>query len=286
MTENVCNSFEIFLSQSEIVHKNAFIVPVCERIEEIYTPVYVQEDNIMKKLVIFSGAGISQESGLPTFRGDGGIWDRIDAEKVADWSSWYCRRYSDYKERRQAVLDFFNPIRRMILDCEPNEAHRIIASLEDRYEVTVVTQNGDDLHERAGSSKVIHLHGEALKNTSTLNPYKPLGIDPSNPDIKIGDRAPDGSQIRPYVIFFNEDIDRKLWRNAVNAIKEADIMVVVGCSLKVHPAADMIAYLREDAILIVIDPSKPTLTCRYLYAYLPLKAVEGMKILETFLKEL
>ena len=88
------------------------------------------------------------------------------------------------------------------------------------------------MHERAGSSNVIHLHGEALKNTSTLNPYKPLGIDPSNPDIKIGDRAPDGSQIRPYVIFFNEDIDRKLWRNAVNAIKEADIMVVVGCSLK------------------------------------------------------
>ena len=113
----------------------------------------------MKKLVIFSGAGISQESGLPTFRGEGGIWEDIDAEKVADWKAWYCGRRSDCRERRQAVLDFFNPIRRRILECEPNEAHRIIASLEEKYEVTVITQNGDDYHERAGSTNVIHLHG-------------------------------------------------------------------------------------------------------------------------------
>lgn len=240
----------------------------------------------MKKIAIFTGAGISQESGLPTFRGEGGIWEYIDAEKVANYKSWYCGRRSDCLKRRQAVLDFFNPIRRMILESEPNDAHRTIASLEGLYDVTVITQNGDDFHERAGSTNIIHLHGEALKNTSTLRPYIPLPIDPANPDVHIGDKAPDGSQIRPYVILFNENLNQELWKKAVNAIRAADIMVVVGCSLKVFPAADMLDYLREDAILIVIDPSKPSLPPRHLYAYLPLKATEGMKILETFLKEM
>lgn len=240
----------------------------------------------MKKLVIFSGAGISQESGLPTFRGDGGVWESINAEKVADYRSWYCSRRSDCRERRQAVLDFFNPIRRMILGFEPNEAHYIAARLEEKYEVTVITQNGDDFHERAGSTKVIHLHGEAFKNTSTLNPYIPLEINPSDPDIKIGDKAPDGSQIRPYVIFFNEDLDHRIWKDAVNAIKDTDIMVIVGCSLKVFPAAGMLGYLRESAILVSIDPEKPTLPSRHLYAHVSLKATEGMKILEQVLKEI
>lgn len=240
----------------------------------------------MKKLVIFSGAGISQESGLPTFRGEGGIWEEIDAEKVADWKAWYCGRRSDCRERRQAVLDFFNPIRRRILECEPNEAHRIIASLEEKYEVTVITQNGDDYHERAGSTNVIHLHGEALKNTSTLCPYIPLPIDPEDPDIHIGDKAPDGSQLRPYVIFFNENLQSEVLKAAVNAIREADIMVVIGCSLKVFPAASMIEDLREEAMLVVIDPSKPSLPPRHQYAHLELKATEGMKILEQVLKDI
>lgn len=240
----------------------------------------------MKKLVIFSGAGISQESGLPTFRGEGGIWEEIDAEKVADCKAWYCGRRSDCRERRQAVLDFFNPIRRRILECEPNEAHRIIASLEEKYEVTVITQNGDDYHERAGSTNVIHLHGEALKNTSTLCPYIPLPIDPEDPDIHIGDKAPDGSQLRPYVIFFNENLQSEVLKAAVNAIREADIMVVIGCSLKVFPAARMIEDLREEAMLVVIDPSKPSLPPRHLYAHLELKATEGMKILEQVMKDI
>lgn len=240
----------------------------------------------MKKLVIFSGAGISQESGLPTFRGDGGIWEEIDAEKVADYKAWYCGRRSDSKERRQVVLDFFNPIRRRILECEPNEAHRIIALLEEYYEVTVVTQNGDDYHERAGSTKVIHLHGEALKNTSTLRPYIPLAIDPENPDIHIGDKAPDGSQIRPYVIFFNENLHSGVLMAAVTAIREADIMVIIGCSLKVFPAARMIGDLREDAKLVVINPCKPDELTNHPYCYLQMKATEGMKIVEKILKEI
>lgn len=142
---------------------------------------------MMKKLVIFSGAGMSQESGLPTFRGKDGLWESMDVEKVADRKAWYCGRRPDCRKRRQAVLDFINPIHRRILECRPNEAHLIAARLEEKYEVTVITQNGDDFHQRAGSTRVIHLHGEALKNASTLRPYIPLDIDPSDPDIRIGD---------------------------------------------------------------------------------------------------
>lgn len=238
-----------------------------------------------KKIVIFSGAGMSQESGLPTFRGDGGIWESINPEKVADYKAWYCGRRSDCKERRQAVLDFINPIRRQILSLSPNEAHFVTARLEKGFDVTVITQNGDDFHQRAGSTKVIHLHGEALKNASTLLPYIPLEIDPENPDIRIGDKAPDGSQIRPYVIFFNEDLQYDIWKSAVQAIREADMMVIVGCSLKVSPAAEMVEELREDASLVVIDPADPPFPIKRTYAHLKLPASKGMKIMEETLLE-
>lgn len=234
----------------------------------------------MKKLVIFSGAGMSQESGLPTFRGQDGLWETMDIDSVADWKAWYCGRRPDCKKRRQAVLDFINPIRRMILECSPNEAHYIAARLEEKYEVTVITQNGDDFHQRAGSTKVIHLHGEALKNASTLKPYIPLDIDPSDPDIRIGDKAPDGSQIRPYVIFFNENIQYSIWKEAVKAIREADMMVIVGCSLLVHPAADMIEELRNEAALVVIDPCESPLPVGRPHTHLRLPATKGMKVIE------
>lgn len=174
----------------------------------------------------------------------------------------------------------------MILEGEPNDAHYAVARLEKEYEVSVITQNGDDFHERAGSTKVIHLHGEALKNTSTKNPYIPFDIDPDNPDIKIGDKAPDGSQVRPYVIFFNENLDYYLCKAAITAIKEADIMVVIGCSLKVFPAAGMIRQLRKDASLIVIDPGEDSLEINRQYKHLKLPATKGMQILEDMLKEL
>ena len=239
-----------------------------------------------KKIVVFTGAGVSQESGLPTFRGEGGIWETIDAEKVADYRSWYCGRRSDCNERRQAVLDFFNPIRRMILNGDPNEAHRLIAGLETTHEVTVITQNGDDFHERAGSSKVIHLHGEALKNTSTLRPYIPIEIDPSNPDIKIGDKASDGSQIRPYVVFFNENLQYGILRQAIQAIREADIMIIIGCSLKVFPAARLVEDVREEASVIVIDPCESPLPIKHMYAHLRLPASKGMRVIsETIMQK-
>jgi len=212
-----------------------------------------------KKIVFFTGAGISRESGLPTFRGDGGLWDTLDVEAVADARSWYSGRRSDCRQRRQVMLDFFNPLRRAILDREPNEAHRLIAALEKGYEVAVITQNGDDFHTRAGSSEVVYLHGEALKNASTLHPYEPIEIDRSHPDIHIGDKAPDGSQIRPFVIFFNEDIDRRLWKRAVALTREADYFVVVGSTMLVFPAADLLGMLPPACRLFVVDPSDVSL---------------------------
>lgn len=213
----------------------------------------------MRKLVFYTGAGMSRESGMPTFRGEDGLWDMLDVEAVADRKSWYCSRRSDCNERRQRMLDFFNPMRRMILEKEPNDGHRIIASLEDEFEVTVITQNGDDFHERAGSGNVIHLHGEALKNASTLHPYESYDIDRNNPDIHIGDKAPDGSQTRPYVIFFNEDVEQRLWKASVEATGQADVFVVVGSTMLVYPAAELLKMISPTCELYVIDPSEVAL---------------------------
>jgi len=233
----------------------------------------------MKKIVFFTGAGMSKESGLPTFRGEGGVWNEIDTEKVASARSWYCGRRKDCNEKRQVMLDFFNPLRRSILEHEPNEGHRIISELEHEYEVTIITQNGDDYHTRAGSSNVvIYLHGEALKNTSSANPYNPMPIDQNKPDIHIGDKAPDGSQIRPFVIYFDENIDKKLWQQAVRAIKEADYFVVVGSTMLVFPTADLIRKISADCRLIVIDPAEVSLPegCCHQYLHLKYGASKGM----------
>ncbi|MDE6338953.1 MAG: hypothetical protein K2K97_04095 [Muribaculaceae bacterium] len=232
----------------------------------------------MARIVFFTGAGMSKESGLPTFRGAGGVWSEIDYERVATLKSWYGRQRKDVKERRQAMLDFFNPLRRMILRHEPNKGHYIIADLEKEHEVTVITQNGDDYHTRAGSTKVIYLHGEALKNASSANPSLCYPIDRDNPDIHLGDKAPDGSQLRPYVIYFDEDIDRDLWREAVKATKEADWFVIVGSTLLVYPAALLLTYVRPDCCLVVIDPDDIALPpeCSREFTHIALPASDGL----------
>lgn len=238
-----------------------------------------------KKIVFFTGAGMSRESGLPTFRGEGGVWNEIDYDKVATLKSWYGRQRKDVKERRQAMLDFFNPLRRAILEHEPNEGHRIIAALEKDFEVTVITQNGDDYHSRAGSSNVIYLHGEALKNASSANPSQSYPIDRSNPDIHIGDKSPDGSQLRPYVIYFDEDIDRVLWRKAVKATREADWFVVVGSTMLVYPAADLLAQIPTACRLVVIDPDNVSLPheCRHGFTHIREIATDGLSRLQAML---
>ena len=239
-----------------------------------------------RRLVFYTGAGMSRESGLPTFRGDGGLWDSLDVEVVADRRSWYCGRRSDCNERRQRMLDFFNPIRRLILEKAPNEGHNIIAALEEQCEVTVITQNGDDYHERAGSSNVIHLHGEALKNASTLHPYEAYEIDRCNPDIHIGDKAPDGSQIRPYVIFFNEDIEQRLWKASVEAVREADVFVVVGSTMLVYPAAALLVMLPPHCRLYVIDPAEVALPrgCDMEHVHIECGATLGLLQLKAMLQ--
>ncbi len=240
----------------------------------------------MPKLVFYTGAGMSRESGLPVFRGEGGLWDTLDVEAVANRRSWYCGRRSDCNGRRQRMLDFFNPIRWLILERQPNEGHRIIAELEDKFEVTVITQNGDDFHERAGSARVIHLHGEALKNASTMHPYEAYDIDRSNPDIRIGDKAPDGSQIRPFVIFFNEEIDKRLWRASVEAAKVADVFVVVGSTMLVYPAADLLKMIPSDCELYVIDPEEVALPegCNREYIHIRSGASLGLQQLKATLQ--
>lgn len=239
----------------------------------------------MKKIVFFTGAGISKESGLPTFRGEGGLWDEIDVKAVATAESWYCGRRKDCRERRQRMLDFFNPLRRAILEHEPNEGHRLIADLEKDFDVTVVTQNGDDYHSRAGSTKVIHLHGEALKNASSANPSLSYPIDPDNPDIRLGDKAPDGSQLRPYVIFFEEDIEKSLWRKALLATREADWFVVVGSTMLVYPAASLLGELKRDCRLVVINPDDTVLPegCTKDCTYIKEKASVGLRTLRGLL---
>ena len=239
----------------------------------------------MQKLVFYTGAGMSRESGLPTFRGEGGLWDALDVESVADRKSWYCGRRSDCNARRQIMLDFFNPIRRMILEAEPNDGHRTIAELERDFNVTVITQNGDDFHERAGSTNVIYLHGEALKNASTMHPYESFAIDHADPDIYIGDKAPDGSQIRPYVIFFNEDIELRLWSKAVEAAKAADVFVVVGSTMLVYPAADLLKMINSDCWLYIIDPDDVSLPDGIIHPYTHIccGASDGLKQLKKLL---
>ena len=235
-----------------------------------------------KRIVFFTGAGMSRESGLPVFRGDGGIWRTMNVEAVASARSWYCGRRSDCKELRQAMLDFFNPLRRTIMEHEPNQGHLIIASHETEYDVTIITQNGDDYHTRAGSNNVIYLHGEALKNASSANPYKPLPIDVDNPDIHIGDKAPDGAQIRPFVIYFDENIDRNLWNRAVKPTKEADIFVVVGSTMLVFPAADLIKKIKPACKLYVIDPSDVEVPgeCHHQFTHIKEPATVGLNKLK------
>ena len=151
----------------------------------------------MKKLVFLTGAGMSAESGFATFRDSGGLWEQYDVQKVAS--------IEGYWQDPALVIQFYNERRHQLLTAQPNEGHRLVASLEDKYDVTVVTQNVEDLHERAGSKKVIHLHGELMKATSTDNPNDPdqiVTLTPDNLDIKMGQKAKDGSQLRPFIVWF------------------------------------------------------------------------------------
>ncbi len=200
-----------------------------------------------KKLVVLSGAGISAESGLATFRDSGGLWEGYNIKDVATPEAW--------NKDPERVLEFYNLRRKQASEAVPNSAHQGIAELEANFDVTVVTQNVDSLHEKAGSSNVLHLHGELTKARSTKN--EQLVIDIGGDPIKLGDVASDGAQLRPHIVWFGEMVP--MLEEAASVVSKADILVVVGTSLVVYPAAGLVNYAPPESSKFIVDPSNPEL---------------------------
>ena len=204
-----------------------------------------------KKIVVLTGAGVSAESGISTFRDNGGLWDKYDVNDVASIDGWY--------RNRQLVLDFYNLRRAELEKARPNAAHLAIAALENRYEVTVVTQNVDNLHERAGSTKIIHLHGELTKVRPETGAYdrtfsEEEVIDVGYSAVHLGDTAPNGSQLRPHIVFFGESVPKI--DAAISVVERADILLIVGTSLQVYPAAGLYRYAPSGCPIYIIDPKE------------------------------
>jgi NAD-dependent deacetylase len=225
----------------------------------------------MQKIIVLTGAGVSAESGIRTFRDSNGLWENHDIQEVASPEGW--------RKNRALVLDFYNQRRKQARECEPNEAHFILARLEKNFDVQIITQNVDDLHERAGSSKVLHLHGELSKAQSTLDPKLIYTLD--NWEIKVGDQCEKGSQLRPFIVWFGESVPMMI--PAIDLAKQADIFLVVGTSLQVYPAAGLIDYVPREAKKYLIDPKIPDTTLKKEVILIEEKATVGMKILEEIL---
>lgn len=202
----------------------------------------------MKKLVVLTGAGISAESGIPTFRDSDGLWEGYDVMEVATPEGW--------KKNPALVLDFYNQRRKRALEVKPNRGHEILAELERYFDVTIITQNVDNLHEQGGSKKVIHLHGSLFESRSTADERLVYPI--KGWELNIGDTCEKGSQLRPNIVWFGENVP--LIGLAAHHTSEADFFLVVGTSLAVYPAAGLIHETRYDAIKYVVDPNLPELT--------------------------
>ncbi len=197
----------------------------------------------MKKIVVLSGAGISAESGLKTFRDSDGLWENYRIEDVATPSGW--------NKNRAMVLEFYNERRKQVLNALPNAAHKALVGLEEKFDTTIVTQNIDDLHERAGSGKVLHLHGEIIKSRSTVDPSLIYKIEGDL--LSEGERCEKGSQLRPHIVWFGEMVPAL--ENAASIVSAADIFIVVGTSLAVYPAAGLINSTKDDCERYYVDPA-------------------------------
>ena len=200
-----------------------------------------------KNLVILSGAGMSAESGISTFRDAGGLWDKYPVMQVASAEG--------YVRDPELVINFYNERRKQLLAVEPNAGHIGLAELEKDFNVTVVTQNVDNLHERAGSTRIIHLHGELTKVCSSRDPYNPRYVKELKPEeyeVKMGDKAGDGSQLRPFIVWFGEAVPEI--ETAVDYVEKADIFVIIGTSMNVYPAAGLLNYVPRTAEVYLIDP--------------------------------
>lgn len=230
----------------------------------------------MKKLVVFTGAGVSADSGIATFRDSDGLWANYRIEEV-------CTPEALARDRAK-VVEFYNLRRRETLSKEPNAAHRAIAELEKWFDVEVVTQNVDNLHERAGSTRVTHLHGELTKLRSTANPDLIYPIEGWKQ--KLDARAEDGSYLRPHIVFFGEAVP--MFDRATRIVEKADILVVVGTSLAVYPAASLVHYARRGVPIYLVDPGQPDIAMiRNPLTHIRKRAAVGMpELLETLIKEL
>ncbi|MFW6289338.1 MAG: SIR2 family NAD-dependent protein deacylase [Mariniphaga sp.] len=226
-----------------------------------------------KKLVVLSGAGISQESGLRTFRDMGGLWEQYDVTEVASPQAW--------NQNPELVMRFYNERRRQLWEARPNEGHMGIASLENWFDVEVITQNVDDLHEQAGSKKVLHLHGELRKARSTCDPS--LIYTLNNWELKLGDKCEKGSQLRPHIVWFGEAVTEI--ENAISITRQADIFVVAGTSLMVYPAASLVHYIKPGIPVFVVDPHEPEMQFSEV-TYIREKAGKGVGILKQELEKL
>ncbi len=198
----------------------------------------------MKHLVVLTGAGVSAESGIKTFRDAGGLWEGYDVMEVASPIGW--------AKNPKLVLDFYNQRRKQLLASLPNLAHKTLKELEKRFKVSIITQNVDDLHERAGSKNVLHLHGELLKVRSTKNEKL---IYEWTKDVQWGDKAEDGGQLRPHIVWFGEAVPAM--HEAAKIVETADLLLIIGTSMQVYPAASLIDYLPNGKPVYIIDPKKP-----------------------------
>lgn len=227
----------------------------------------------MKKLVVLSGAGMSQESGIRTFRDMGGLWEEYDVSEVATPEAW--------ERNPELVMRFYNDRRKQLLESEPNEGHRGLAELESAFDVNIITQNVDDLHERAGSSKVLHLHGELKKVRSQKDPSLVYELD--GWELKFGDTCEKGSQLRPHIVWFGEAVPAM--EDAIPIVEKADILVVVGTSLNVYPAAGLLYYARTGIPIYVIDPQRPSVSSKNVI-FIEEKASKGVAMLKEKLMDL
>jgi NAD-dependent deacetylase len=220
----------------------------------------------MKKIIVFSGAGISAESGLKTFRDSDGLWENFQISEVATPEAW--------AKNPELVLDFYNLRRKQVIDANPNQAHFTITDLEKHFDVQIITQNIDDLHEKAGSQNILHLHGEILKAKSTKTDiqYKING-----PDLNIGETCEDNHQLRPDIVWFGEEVPNMV--AAEKICQNADVLIIIGTSLSVYPAANIVDFVPENCDKFLIDPKEITLTGVKNLTFIKEKASIGFPIL-------
>ena len=219
-----------------------------------------------KKIVILTGAGMSAESGISTFRDSNGLWENHNIYDVASPEG--------FERNPLLVNNFYNQRRKQLLECQPNLGHLSLVELEQKYDVNIITQNVDDLHERAGSKNITHLHGELRKVRSIQNPDLILDWDK---DITPNDKGSDGHSLRPHIVWFGEDLP--LFEEAVSITKKADILIVIGTSLQVYPAAGLIHYVDFDVPKYLIDPQADTMNSILSFNIIPFKATIGVPIL-------